>query len=110
MDSRARGQEAAPQTARTERRTPRRKPRLRVVSHSLPTNRHARPWLFMNIWHIVEVYTFAEWAKLEPRERPQEYGILPWIGYFTAELPMSNQELQDVQDLCRQETEGMGLD
>jgi hypothetical protein len=62
--------------------TPKGRPKLRVVAHSLTDARHVQLWIFHQVQCIaLEVITEPEWAAMTEAERPENIMILPGIGY-----------------------------
>lgn len=78
-----------------------RRPRLRVVSHTLPTPRRLMPWAFGDPNYqtriLVEHWTEAEWALLAEAEKPENAAFLPGAGWILVERP-EWREFQDAKD------------
>lgn len=83
----------------------RRRPRLKVVAHSLQdAERHVTclaqkvaGGLARDKNFIIEVWTFAEWDRLHPSERPENAAFLPGVGHVELRLDVPEEEYEDIR-------------
>jgi hypothetical protein len=84
----------------------RRRPSLRVVSHSLGgTPRHVTAWTVDGVQRFVnEFWTLAEWEALTEAERPEGAAFLPGVGYLILRIA-SAEEWEDANEHHKEELE-----
>jgi hypothetical protein len=79
----------------------RRPPRLRVVRPDDAEPRHAAPIYRDVARYSLEVWTYAEWARLAPFERPERPIPLLGLGYAKLAGPdISDHEWSALQELA----------
>jgi hypothetical protein len=92
-----------PRPSAPPRITPRRRPRLRLVSHTHGgAPRHAAAPTILGLVHIVEVITFAEMDAMTRAERPERAFVLPGLGFLVVRAPLYDHEAEDVESMAKQ--------
>lgn len=83
----------------------RRRPRLRLIAPTEARQRHAAVVQVLGLPRLAEVFTFAEWAGLPARERPDNVYVIAGIGILSIAAFESDNERADVYDIQCQATE-----